>query len=941
MDSITENILEPKNIRTERFQFQHFPAFAKFVRENHLIQYVKDQIAISHEVQLPLIKLFAHMPEDELIAMGMQSHADFLIHAENNKLHELLNHSLDIWEKDELGIVTRDDIATEDITLGAYVRKHALLKLLPLYTNDPQEIINIIREIDTYDAQSVKEATNTYIRILKNKIQEHVHFIESITNTIPGAIYVFDLINKKELYSNNKVKDLLGFTAEEMIGFEENIITELMHPDDIAAILEDEKEMLNAKDGEIKVIEYRTKDKNGQYKWMRNYRSVFKRDHQNVPTQIIGISLNVDEEKKNETRLRQSRKELLQAQEIAEVGSFIWHTDNDEMFVTPQFLKIYNLKESFKRTELLKGIHPADQKRLELARQKAIDELGIYDNEYRQYVNGKERILWIRGEVSLENGRKVMKGTVMDVTERKHMIKRLQRSEELYKQAQAMSHIGNWEWYITEHRLHWTDELYRIFGFDPEKDKIDYETYISCIHPDDLQMMQDEIQRCVAAHKSYEIYHRIITKDKALKYIHSIGDALLDSDGKLFKMYGTAQDITKEYYIEKQLRENREFIQKIADTTPSLIASYDLQTKKLTFINSAFETLLGYDTDLIYSKGTDFFKNIIHPEDYSTVADRNRSLLSSSINQEDPADEPVTESKYRMKNAAGVYRWFHTYSTVFDRNADGKVEHLLSVSMDITDQEEAEQKLYRKNIELQQSNSSLEEFAYVASHDLKEPLRKIATFGDRLVISQNNHLTEEGKNYLNKIIDSSKRMQTMISDLLSISTISGNRTYEVSNLEDILHETLQTLEYKIEEKNALIFADELPNARVVVSQFRQLFLNILSNALKFSKTDIRPHITITSKILDVAAVKGYDVAKAKQYLRLDFTDNGIGLDNKYAHKIFTIFQRLHGRSEYEGTGIGLAICKKIVENHGGVIFANGNPGQGTTFTVIIPHEDQL
>jgi light-regulated signal transduction histidine kinase (bacteriophytochrome) len=264
------------------------------------------------------------------------------------------------------------------------------------------------------------------------------------------------------------------------------------------------------------------------------------------------------------------------------------------------------------------------------------------------------------------------------------------------------------------------------------------------------------------------------------------------------------------------------------------------------------------------------------------------------------------------------------------------VEHLLNVSIDITEQELAEQSLQQKNIELQQSNASLEEYAYVASHDLKEPLRKIATFSDRLITTQGDELNENARLYLDKIIDSSRRMQSMISDLLSVSVISGNKSFEVKSLEDLLNDAKQTLEYKIEEKNARIISDGLPVMMVVPSQFRQLFLNLLTNSLKFAREGITPEIKITHQYLRPSQVASYDLTKAPRYLKINFADNGIGFDNQFANKIFTIFQRLHGKSEYEGTGIGLAICRKVTENHGGTIIAKGTVNGGSTFTIIIP-----
>jgi len=247
-----------------------------------------------------------------------------------------------------------------------------------------------------------------------------------------------------------------------------------------------------------------------------------------------------------------------------------------------------------------------------------------------------------------------------------------------------------------------------------------------------------------------------------------------------------------------------------------------------------------------------------------------------------------------------------------------------------------ERSVLQNSFMLEQSNASLEEFAYVASHDLKEPLRKISTFGDRLQESEADKLNNTGKIYLEKIIDASQRMQTMITDLLAISMISGNRSFEKYSLQKILDETKQTLEHNIEQKGAIVKSDVLPDANIIPPQFRQLFQNLLSNSLKFIRDGVQPEIKITHSYLSSEKTAKYGLPYSDKYHKIEFRDNGIGFENEFAGKIFTIFQRLHGRSEYEGSGIGLAICKKIVEHHGGVIFAKGEENEGATFTIILP-----
>jgi signal transduction histidine kinase len=197
-------------------------------------------------------------------------------------------------------------------------------------------------------------------------------------------------------------------------------------------------------------------------------------------------------------------------------------------------------------------------------------------------------------------------------------------------------------------------------------------------------------------------------------------------------------------------------------------------------------------------------------------------------------------------------------------------------------------------------------------------------------------MTDEGKVYMNKVVDASQRMQVMINDLLSISMITGDRNFIKYSLQSILEDAKQTLEYKIEQVNAIIDAEALPEANIIPSQFRQLFQNLLSNSLKFIPDDRQPVIKIKSQPLTPEEAAEHQLTKASGYLKLQFSDNGIGFEEEYANRIFQIFQRLHGRSEYEGTGIGLAICKKIVEHHGGIIYASSELNMGAVFTIIIP-----
>jgi two-component system CheB/CheR fusion protein len=226
----------------------------------------------------------------------------------------------------------------------------------------------------------------------------------------------------------------------------------------------------------------------------------------------------------------------------------------------------------------------------------------------------------------------------------------------------------------------------------------------------------------------------------------------------------------------------------------------------------------------------------------------------------------------------------------------------------------------------------------VASHDLQEPLRKILTFSMRLQDDHKAELSKEVKFYLDKIEGASSRMSTLIRELLNYSRLLGQEKLVVqTNLNATLKNVLKDFELLIDEKKALINFDELPSIEAIPLQMNQLFYNLISNALKFSREDVPPVINITSRTLSDKQVKKHpSLNPSVTYVEICFKDNGIGFDQKYSEKIFTIFQRLHNRDTFSGTGIGLALIKKITENHQGLTFATAKEDEGATFHVILP-----
>lgn len=369
---------------------------------------------------------------------------------------------------------------------------------------------------------------------------------------------------------------------------------------------------------------------------------------------------------------------------------------------------------------------------------------------------------------------------------------------------------------------------------------------------------------------------------------------------------------------DEALRRSEERFRSLIENSSDLIAILD-QSGCIKYASPSLERALGSRPGELI--GEDLLE-LVHPEDISWVR-RYLTQLQERVSGIIPAT-------YRFPNRTGTWMTLE----VIGKNLldDPTVNGIVINARDITERKRAEQQLKTYAGQLERSNQNLQDFAYVASHDLQEPLRKIQAFGDRLRSKCADSIGEVGRDYLTRMQDAAARMQTLITDLLAFSRITTKALpFTPVDLDKVLGEVVSDLEVRIEQTKGRVEAGRLATIEADALQMRQLFQNLIGNALKFHKADQPPTIRIHAQLQN---------GSAPPRLRIAVTDNGIGFDQKYADRIFVIFQRLHGRGQYEGTGVGLAICKKIVERHGGSIEASSAPDEGTTFTITLPLRQQ-
>jgi PAS domain S-box-containing protein len=525
----------------------------------------------------------------------------------------------------------------------------------------------------------------------------------------------------------------------------------------------------------------------------------------------------------------------------------------------------------------------------------------------------------------------------IDVTDAIKARQKVEEAESTLRGAIELAQLGTWEADVVTRKITYSDRLKAWFGFTV--DELEPEAVYVPIHDADRARVRAAMLAALLPGTDgiFDEEYRLVDQLTGVeRIIHSQGKTYFDAQGQPLKISGTAQDVTAQRQLqlalEQQVRERTQELaqanynlQSIMDSAPIAIMFFSpiWQGDQITDflwvnLNKTAEMLNGRSADQILGETMSAFMPLSKD---MALFDRYVEVIRTGV-------------------AFHVEQEYQVYSNRvwFDITAVRREGGLTLTALDISERKQAELKVETSILELQRSNANLEQFAYVASHDLQEPLRKIQSFGDILKTQYTDQLGE-GVAHLERMQLAASRMSTLIKDLLTFSRISTRQeTLSSVALEQIVRTILNDLELIVQETGAVVELATLPTVQGDRSQLEQLFQNLLNNAFKFRRVGVTPIIRISSR--DIAetdlppSVK--PVRSTPFYHQIDVADNGIGFDEKYLNRIFQVFQRLHGRNEFAGTGIGLAICEKVVTNHGGAITATSQPGQGATFSVYLP-----
>lgn len=558
-------------------------------------------------------------------------------------------------------------------------------------------------------------------------------------------------------------------------------------------------------------------------------------------------------------------------------------------------------------------VHPDD---LEFSL-RTFSEILIAEKKAKNFVNrfitktGEHRwISWSSSESFGEENQAFAYGK--DITEMKQL-------EELIDNTSKLARVGSWEINMADKKIFCSKITRDILELKPGQ-QLQLNNRLEYIGENSKETIRKLLQAAIFDKEPWDLEIEILTRKKVVRWVRLIGQASF-KNGRCDRIYGSIQDIHKEKLIQLELEEANDRYERVSSATNDAIWDWDILNNRIIW-SDRFEKIFGYP---VQEKGTasSVWKAMIHPDDFPELALQMQDAIEH-------AESHYFEKEFRFLKSDGNYAYVSSKST-FIRTKEGRAIRMVGALSDISVRKNYEASLENLNLalkrinqELKSSNAELEQFAFVASHDLQEPLRMITGFLTMLEKKYGPQLDSKANQYIYYAVDGAKRMRGIILDLLEYSRVGRtNTTVELVNPESLVKEVTQLLQNQIEEKAANISTGFLPGIVTYKIPLQQILQNLVSNALKYGHPDRNPEIRI-------------ELSEKEAGWEFSVQDNGIGIESDAYDKIFIIFQRLNYKPDIPGSGMGLAIAKKIVEWQGGKIWVESEPGAGSTFYFTLP-----
>lgn len=829
---------------------------------------------------------------------------------------------------------------------------------------------NKSREELIEDNKDLEKFHHRYIRIMENA---------------RDMIYRMSLPDGKYEYISPASKEIFGYEPKALLD-NPVLIQKAIHPDFIQYFKDEWQKLLN---GDLSPIyEYKIIHKSGDERWL-NQRNVLVKNDEGKPIAIEGIVTDITKQKEAELErdilihdLGERAKELYCLYKISDyayeektVDAFIKKVVE---IIPPSFqyseycsAKIKWQSKEYKSKRYKKSNWEI-QHEIKINNEKVGDIVINYLKKLPKHDHGP----FLKEELDLINGIAELVSRTIDSKQKDIELKEknneyLAINEELKEKNEEFLAVNeelqekneeyqalNEEYLSQNEELQERNEEFQAINEELEEEmekrvevqkilKSQHDSYLTIFdnHPDvmyivdpqtyEVLFVNENFRKMLGAdpvgHKCYEKFqgfdkpcefctNDILKKSPKEPYIWEFYNPLLKKDflitDKLIK-WPDGRNVRFELAIDITERKKAQSELEISEKRFRNLFEYSPLGKSMTgvdgslSVNKAFCDILGYTEKELQTKN---WKEITHPDDIQESIDIVQALLNGEM------ESAHYEKRYIHKEGHIVIA---DVNTSLLRDTDNKPQYFITTISDITQRKEMQFKLEKMLKELERSNKELEQFAYVASHDLQEPLRKVKNFAELFAKKYSGALDEKADQYIKYMTSGADRMQNLILDLLSFSRVATRgKEFVKTGLDDIVKKVEENLQLTIEETNAKIVYNDLPIVRVDESQITQVFQNLISNAIKF-KSDKKPIIKIEAK-------------NKKNNWQISVTDNGIGMHMKYKERIFEVFQRLHTKEEYKGTGIGLAICKKIIERHQGKIWIDSKPGEGSTFYFTLP-----